>query len=249
MDLEFNQHFNFGDSADQPGINPSLPFEVIQTGMVELDENFNVSSTLSILIKPQIYKRMHPFVEKLTGITKDMFDGEKSFPETYGTLIDFAGGNDNVFCVWGGTDVKLLHRNIAYYKLDGSKLTKRYIDVQHMATKRMKLPAGACVGLENAVKSLDIPTGAAFHNALNDALYTAAIFKALKNEEPTIETCCVEQPAKGKTRRGAARLFDVDKMLAEAEKMYGRELTKKEKSVLKRIYAMGRRNKFGYNKK
>jgi DNA polymerase III alpha subunit (gram-positive type) len=254
MDLEFNQHFNFGKD-ERRGINPSLPFEVIQTGLVKLDESLNVESTLNVMVKPKIYKRMHPFVERLTGITESMFEGEKSFPEVYGEIVGFMGGEDNVFCVWGGSDVKLLYRNISYYKLDSSHITKKYIDVQRMATKHMKLPAGACIGLENAVKNLEIPIGNTFHNALNDAMYTAEIFRTLKNGktqngEPPVDTFNIENlSAQAKAKRKAERLFDVEKMLAEAEKMYGRATTKKEKDILKQIYIMGRQNKFGYKNK
>ena len=43
--------------------------------------------TLDILVKPEIYTRLNPFVKELTGITMDDLDRGISFKEMYKELI------------------------------------------------------------------------------------------------------------------------------------------------------------------
>ena len=46
-----------------------MPFEIIQIGALKLNENLETISTFDSLIKPTIYKYIHPFVANLTKIT------------------------------------------------------------------------------------------------------------------------------------------------------------------------------------
>ena len=70
FDLEFNQSFDFktGSSAKS---NPECPFEIIQIGAVKLNSSFETIGHFNRYIKPVIYKRIHPYVEKITAITQD----------------------------------------------------------------------------------------------------------------------------------------------------------------------------------
>ena len=67
LDLEFNQSFPF-KSGKKVEPNPECPFEIIQIGAVKLNERFEQLDTFDAMIRPQIYPRLHPFVEKITGI-------------------------------------------------------------------------------------------------------------------------------------------------------------------------------------
>ncbi len=59
LDLEFNQPYNFKTGKRSPLV-AECPFEIIQIGAVKLDENFNITGKFDALIKPRIYKRIHP---------------------------------------------------------------------------------------------------------------------------------------------------------------------------------------------
>lgn len=242
MDLEFNQPFDF-ERGEKTTLVEDCPFEIIQIGIVKMDEAFAVTGTKCFMIRPQLYKRMHPFVEKITGLRRAMFDGERTFPETYAELLGFVGGDDDVICVWGASDMKLLYKNVLFYNLDATGLTRKYLNVQRLASSFLGLPAGMNIGLKNAVEALSLPTESAFHDALNDAAYTAEILKLVRAEAMPVETFdpgCFERE-KGAQRQG---LSDTKRLYAEAEKLFGRKLSRKEKSIVRKVYAMGRAGRF-----
>ena len=61
FDLEFNQQHPEDVVIDAP--KPSLLFEIIQIGAIKLNKNFETIGTFNSLIKPNIHKRLHPYVE------------------------------------------------------------------------------------------------------------------------------------------------------------------------------------------
>ena len=81
LDFEFNQAFDFEDNHVET--DPNCRFEIIQIGAVRMDESYNIKDNISIMIKPTIYKRMHPYVEKMTGITTSSLKDKPHFPEAY----------------------------------------------------------------------------------------------------------------------------------------------------------------------
>lgn len=185
LDLEFNQAFDFED-GNKTILNPQCRFEVIQIGAVKLNENLETIDKSNFLIKPQIYKRIHPYVEKITGLNIKDFEDKQSFPEVFEQFKEFSSYEDNekIFCVWGNSDIRALYRNIAFYNLIKPPIIIKYIDVQKLATSYLKYSKGGTIGLKNAVESFGLPTDEQFHNAYYDAIYTAEIFKIVKT--PTV---------------------------------------------------------------
>ena len=86
LDLEFNQAFPF-KSGKKVEPNPECPFEIIQIGAVKLNEHFEQLDSFNCMISPQIYPRLHPFVEKITGIRPKMLTGQPHFPEAYQAFL------------------------------------------------------------------------------------------------------------------------------------------------------------------
>ena len=70
LDLEFNQSFPFKTGKKTEPV-AECPFEIIQIGAVKLNENFDILEEFNYMIRPQIYPRLHPFVEKITGIREE----------------------------------------------------------------------------------------------------------------------------------------------------------------------------------
>ena len=161
LDLEFNQAFDFGSGGRGSEVDPRCRFEIIQIGAVKTDEGYNVTDTFNILIKPIIYPKIHPYVEKITGFCNEDFYGAPNFPEAFSEFRKFTG-DDLVLGTWG------------------------YI--QRIATKFIGFSKGGAIGLKNAVEALDIniDEDKHFHNALGDAYYTARILKKINPEKPTI---------------------------------------------------------------
>jgi inhibitor of KinA sporulation pathway (predicted exonuclease) len=243
FDLEFNQSYNF-ESETNNIINPKCPFEIIQIGAIKLNENFEKIGFLDILVKPEIYTRLNPFVQKLTGLTMDELDSGKSFKDMYNALSEFIQSDSSVLGVWGMADIKELFRNIEYYELDTSLMPLEYINIQSYACKHLNCQKGINIGLNNAATLLDIPLEGQFHNALNDASYTAEVFKKIYSSEikPKIYT-----PHKNTSlNRYNAQKYKTDflSLMNQFEKMFKREITKEEKSIIKLAFIMGKTNQF-----
>jgi DNA polymerase III epsilon subunit-like protein len=96
FDLEFNQ--DFSDILSENIRGSMFPFEIIQIGAVKLNSNFNVVESFMRYIKPEIYKKISPLIEELTGIKTEMIIDEKSFPEVYDEFINFID-DIPIFCI------------------------------------------------------------------------------------------------------------------------------------------------------
>ncbi|MCY6483809.1 exonuclease domain-containing protein [Clostridium aestuarii] len=240
-DLEFNQK-----SSDIKEIktnkNSNLPFEIIQIGALKLNENFETLSTFNALIKPTLYNTVHPYVERLTKITDDKIKSCKLFPDVYNDFIEFIGDDEIILCVWGTVDIKELLRNIRFHNLSTSLISKYYIDIQQYASKYLNAPKRTKIGLKNAVELLNISiNNGEFHDAFNDAYYTTEVFKKIydNNIKPKLYTHTpnkrVSQPKEK---------IDMDSLITQFEKMYNREMSDEEKSIIKTAYMMGRTKQF-----
>ena len=240
LDLEFNQSFPF-KSGKKVEPNPECPFEIIQIGAVKLNESFEQVDTFDALIRPQIYPRLHPFVEKITGINAEMLAGGITFKEAYQNFLSFIGKEPAVLCTWGGDDIKSLFRNILFYDLDADALTNQYLNVQPFAAEYLNHEAGKAIGLKNAVEALGIPEGENFHDALNDAVYTAKIFAIthpaeIKPDTFNPLTMLAKKPKKLRT--------NVKSLLMYVEEKLDKELTEDEKALVKMAYMLGRNHTF-----
>jgi len=181
LDLEYNQAFDFGDGHNKLS-NARCPFEIIQIGAVRLNSNFKYEASLNLLIKPVIYKRIHPYVARITGLDYDVLKNKQSFAEALSELYKFVGKKQAIYCVWGANDIKELRKNMDYYSLSNDKANINFIDVQGIASRYLNHLAGMGIGLKKAVAALDIEMDRPFHDALNDAEYTAKILQLLRRE-------------------------------------------------------------------
>lgn len=243
FDLEFNQDFSTS------GCRRTLRscFEIIQIGAVKLDANLNMIDTFQRNVKPTIYPAVNPFITELTGITTEQLSAEETFPAVYGAFSDFSGGSESIFCSWGMTDMKELFRNIEYHKLDLKSVSKRHINLQPYASHHCNLPPKKMIKLKSAAELLDIPLVYSFHNALHDALYTAEILKRIQNDSIRPKRYDPEQAAaytRSACRRQQKQKTDYNKLLLQFDKMYSRELTEEEKSMVLLAYKMGKTRQF-----
>lgn len=240
LDLEFNQAFPFKTGRKFETVS-DCPFEIIQIGAVKLDENLNTIGTFNAFIQPTLYRRLHPFVEKITGIREKQLENQPFFPEAYDNFVRFIGAEDAVLCTWGTDDVKSLFRNVYYHKLDTNTITHRYIDIQSYASNYLNYEAGKAIGLKNAILALSLESEIPFHDALNDAIYTARVFQIVRPEKINLMTF---QPTillvkKTKTARISTRA-----LMKHIEDTIQRELTSEEKKLIKMSYILGQNHAF-----
>ncbi|OOM72335.1 sporulation inhibitor KapD [Clostridium puniceum] len=239
-DLEFNQKNNEYIENENNQFS-SIPFEIIQIGAVKLNENFETISTFDALIKPTIYKTIHPLVENLTKITDEQVSSCKNFIAVYKDFLNFIGDDETILCVWGTVDIKELMRNVKFYSLSTSPIFK-YIDLQAYASKYLKTENKFKIGLKTAIELLNIAIEGDFHNAFYDAYYTAEIFKIIHNHnmKPIIYTSSSD---KRKSAQHKQKINTIS-LIKQFEKMYNREMSDEEKSIIKLAYIMGKTGQF-----
>ncbi|WP_411681724.1 exonuclease domain-containing protein [Clostridium thailandense] len=240
FDLEFNQNLS-SKKENKDLIFSECPFEIIQIGAVKLDENLRILYTFDRLVKPKLYTTMNPFVEEMTGITIDMLNTAESFKEVYKEFLKFIGSDRSIFCVWGVSDIKELFRNIKYHNLDVINFPKEYINLQSYVSKYFKLPKGINVGLQNAVELLKLNLQGDFHNAFNDAYYTAEIFKKIYNEKLKINTYDINKNTRNKIEKSK---LDTSRLIKQFEKMFNREMSEEEQRIIELAYMMGKTRQF-----
>lgn len=245
FDLEFNQAFNENKKVNTTEAT-KCPFEIIQIGALKLDSELNFVSGFNKLVKPKIFKKIHPYVAEITNISTIELNSAKTFDKVYEEFTNFIEDNNSIFCVWGMVDMKELFRNIYFHKLNSKLIPDQYINIQKYTSKFLKSPKGKNIGLRNAVELLKIPLEKDFHDAYNDAYYTAQIFKKLQSISYQCETYDPSEIKKNnrfRTRKNKMKI-DIYSLLKQFEKMYQRRLTSEEKDIIILSYKMGLTNQF-----
>ena len=79
--------------------------EVIEIGAAKLDDSFRLVDTISILVKPQISKKLRGRTKDLTHITNEDVSGGKVFEQAITEFSDWVGDEDNTFLTWGDGDI------------------------------------------------------------------------------------------------------------------------------------------------
>ncbi|HSQ87933.1 3'-5' exonuclease [Romboutsia sp.] len=245
FDLEFNQGFD--KILNKTVSNQRCPFEIIQIGAIKLDSNFNIIDTFNSYVKPEIYKCIHPFIGKMTGITINDVADAPNFPQVYKEFKRFMSSKNPVLCVWGTGDLKELYRNITYYNLPSKALPKSYINIQHYASSYFDNPSGKSIGLQNAIQILGLNQDKSYHNALNDAFYTAQVFIKIYNPSIVPDVYIYTTVKPSTVERTTKKQIDYDNLFKEFSKILNRELSKEDKKIIDLAYKMGKTNQFLVN--
>ena len=184
MDLEWNQPVSFQSSAYKQ-VGDKLLFEIIQIGAVKLNKRFRKIGETNILITPTYYKRLHPYVRRMTKLTQKDLENRPAFPEAMQEFMNFCG-KDAVLCTWGADDISVLKQNADCFSFAG-ELPKAY-NIQRFFADVFKL-GNSQRALKSAMEQLDIAEeeNRAFHHALHDAYYTALVLKKLPNPKKLLE--------------------------------------------------------------
>lgn len=242
FDLEFNQGFDYNLNKTVP--NDKCPFEIIQIGAIKLNSNFKIIDTFNRYVKPQVYTKIHPFISKMTKITLDTVKYANEFEYVYNEFINFIGNDKITFCTWGGSDLKEFFRNINYYNLEENNFPKEFINIQKYASNFFNNPSGKSIGLENAIKLIDIKQDRSYHDALNDAYYASQIFIRIYSKKMLKDTCNYKKDTIKKCIKNEKKYIDYSKLFLEFSKILGRKLTKEEEYIIDLSYKMGKTGQF-----
>ena len=239
FDLEYNQQHP--DDINTSDTKPPLLFEIIQIGAIKFNKDLKTISTFNSLIKPNIHLKLHPYVENLTKINIESLNNSENFKSVYRDFINFIGKEENILVVWGNSDIKELIKNIEFYNLEASKISKKYIDIQNYTSKLFKLPKGQKISLKNAVEALNIPIEGDFHDAFFDAHYTAEIFKSIYTKKISPSTFIKTTKKRPKVTK---EKLDSEALINEFEKIYNRKMSKEEVKMIRLAYFMGKTKQF-----
>lgn len=177
FDLEWNQCPSSSTDKEE-----KLPFEIVEIGAVKLNENREMVSEFSELIKPQIYHEMHYITSRLVHLQMEELEKGKPFKEVMERFLEWAG-DDCLFCTWGTLDLLELQRNMAYYSMPPlSDRPLRYYDIQKLFSLAYE-DGKSRRTLEYAIDMMNIKKDIPFHRAFSDAYYTAKVFDNIEDPD------------------------------------------------------------------
>ena len=178
FDLEWNQGVSHGEKRDK-----KTPLEIVEIGAVKLNDDREMISEFSELIKPQIYHEMHNITRKIIHIQMEELEKGKPFVEVMTSFLDWCG-EDPLFCTWGSLDLLELQRNMKYYNMAPlSDRPIKFLDIQKLFSLAYE-DGKSRRALEYAIDMLSIKKDIPFHRAFSDAYYTAKVFD--KIEDPDV---------------------------------------------------------------
>ncbi|MBQ8161342.1 MAG: exonuclease domain-containing protein [Clostridia bacterium] len=180
LDLEWNQPINFSTAAFKK-YGDRLMFELIQIGAVRLSDRAEILDTLSIPIRPQVYRVIHPIVRKMTHLTEEELSTAVTFPEAMQELQAFCGTEETVFLTWGCDDFSVLRQNMDFYEV--ARPLPTAFDIQPLFMEHYQLPQRMNLSAAMELMGIEEDPSRFFHNALHDAYYSAEIFSRLPSPE------------------------------------------------------------------
>lgn len=184
LDLEWNQPVSY-NSPVYRRVGDSLIFEVIQIGAVKMNGSFEVVDSVSMPVRPTQYTSIHPRVRRMTGLGQRELESAPAFPEAIERFCDWCG-EDYVFVTWGCDDVSVFKQNLDFFHIERDM--PAMCDLQKYYAKVFGLGASQ-KALKTAMEQLEIVPDEErqFHNALDDAYYTALVLGKLPQPEKVLE--------------------------------------------------------------
>lgn len=157
--------------------------EIIEFGAVKVDDNLRLVDTFSLLVRPQVGKKISGKIATLTSITDEDLENGRQFMQVVSRFRKWAG--DCLLMTWGTSDILTLIENCRYFSgSDRIPFLTEYVDLQAYCEKRMSYEQGKQVGLSTAAQMLEIDE-APFdhHRALDDSILSLKCLQKLYSPE------------------------------------------------------------------
>ncbi len=175
FDMEWNE-IQADEFAAQNRIGFPLSGEIIEIGAVKITPDGALTDEFSSLVKPSFTTRMHPHVQRLTGIDWSMLMRAPSFMRVWRQFCKWCGRRP-ILLSWGTSDRQVLGENIRLHGLPADEIPRWY-DAQRIFG-RFCLDEYEQYGLARACEYMGIAMDDDAHRAVNDARYTAQICSRL----------------------------------------------------------------------
>ncbi len=208
FDMEWNQA-GFG----RPMVREPLPLEgeIIQIGAVRLTEELEKTGEFTVNIRPRVYRSMNKRVQQITHISNADLKKGLSFAEASEQFRAFCG-EDFALVTWGADDMRVLRQNLAFKACDARWIPEKNYDLQLVYDKLLGNSNESALGAALEKYEIALEEDRPQHNALNDAYYTALVFRRLGSEPlkelysaPLIPTRSGELKKLPVTARGARK--------------------------------------------
>lgn len=164
FDLEWNQGYPHSEEEKLD--------EIIQIGACRLEQWNSVPESFSCCVRPSIHKKLHHRVRKMLPLDMDALKRAEGFRTAIQKFFQWCGP-DPVFFTWGNSDVRVLDMNLCWYGME-EHLEMEVYDLQQ-AFDLLVLHTDQQIALKAAVEALGLEEGLEYHDAGNDAFYTARI--------------------------------------------------------------------------
>lgn len=173
LDLEWNQPIS-KDSPSYQEYGNYLTSEIIQFGAVKLNGSKSVISSFRSVVSPKCYRTLHHHVEQLTSLTQRDIDSGLPFPVIAQRFRKWCGEEGSyAFLTWGYDDIPTLAANLMFYKMETEWLNPWY-NLQIMFNDQEGQDTNQ-KGLSSVIEYYHLQQKNQFHDALNDARYTAMV--------------------------------------------------------------------------
>lgn len=187
LDLEWNRGY------DKKPLN-----EILQIGAVRIERvGGPIVDTFNACLRPTVHKKFDLGAKKLPELSVFKTSHQR-FPGAVEAFRTWCGG-DRVFAGWGTGDVEALNENCKYWGLVPFE-AEEFFDFQRAFAHA--LGADQQIALWRAAEYCGVPDVFDYHNALNDAMYTAVLGRWLTPEDLAWRP----EPAPPKRRRAALKL-------------------------------------------
>lgn len=158
--------------------------EIIQIAAVRMDDlRGPITDTFNVYMHPRFHKRLSRIAKSLPEIDTSL-SSPLTFPEGM-ELFRAWCGKETVFGTWGREDIPVIQENCAKHKLPLLHV-EQIMDLQRQFGIAVGAGAGQ-IALIRAVEYLEMPAIFDFHQALNDAMYTALVTQCLTAEDMAAE--------------------------------------------------------------
>ena len=146
--------------------------EIIEIGAVKVENWQQVTDQYKEYIRPTVHRAIHHHVRKMLPFGKKDLKGAANFRTVIQEFKEWCGP-DAQLVSWGNSDIAVLHANLARYDLSPDWVGPVYDLQAGYAWLRQEYTRQ--YGLKDVVEQYGIEAPEEFHDAANDAYYTAMV--------------------------------------------------------------------------
>lgn len=157
--------------------------EIIEFGAVKVDAFLRPVDTFSMLVRPQVGKKLSGKISDLTNIKDEDLEQGQQFMQVVSSFRRWAG--DCLLMTWGTSDILTLIENCRYFNgSDQIPFLSDYVDLQAYCEECIHYAKGKQMGLSAAAQLLGV-SEAPFdhHRALDDSLLSLRCLQKVYSEE------------------------------------------------------------------